>query len=45
MFGKTINQIQETATETLKPQIDRITTALYFVVGLLVIIGLALVTR
>jgi len=45
MFGKTINQIQETATDTLKPHVDRITTALYFVVTILVIIGLALVTR
>ena len=45
MFGKTLNQIHDSATETLKPYFDQISTALYIIAGLLIMIGLALVTR
>jgi len=45
MFGKTINQIQESATETLKPYVEQISTGLYIIAGLLVIVLLALVAK
>jgi hypothetical protein len=45
MFGKTISQIQETATDTLKPYVEQISTALYIIAGLAVMILLALVTK
>lgn len=45
MFGKTLGQMQDGLAETLKPHIRTISTALYVIAGLVIMVLLALVTK